>query len=221
MKQNAKQLIALVLMVTATVVAVQLRPVKIAHSTDTKLSSLLPENFFGWTKVDSLSSAIVNPEVQSQLNEIYSETVSQVYQDKSGHLIMVAIAYGDTQSRQMQVHRPEVCYASQGFQILHKEKGAIESNGHEIPVMRLVAQQSSRVEPITYWIRIGDKVVRGNLEQGFARLTYGLKGSVPDGLLFRVSTISQDVRQSFLVEEKFINELIGTLDQKKLKMLIG
>lgn len=207
-------------MVVAAVLAMAMKPVKSVNAKQIKIVDLLPNQFGDWKKVETLSSAIVNPEVKSQLDEIYSETVSQVYQNARGDLIMVAIAYGDTQSRQMQVHRPEVCYAAQGFQIVEKEKQVIQTNIVELPVMHLVAKQGNRVEPITYWIRIGDKIVRGNVEQGLARLSYGLKGKIPDGLLFRVSTISNDTKSAFLLEEAFIIKLLPAL-KNNVSVIIG
>jgi EpsI family protein len=134
---------------------------------------------------------------------------------------MLSLAYGADQSTENRIHRPEVCYPAQGFLLRNKEKGMIDEGGLNIPVMRLVAEMGNRNEPLTYWIRFGDKVVRGSIEQSLARIRFGLQGSVPDGLLFRVSEVNQDVQQSFKRQEAFIGSLLESLAPEAKKMLIG
>jgi len=60
---------------------------------------------------------------------------------------------------------------------------------------RLVAQREERVEPISYWMRIGYDNANG-IWPPSAKLGYGLRGC-PDGVLFRVSTIGVPPELSF------------------------
>src|ERR1700677_940307 len=133
------------------------------------------------------------------------------YTNSQSKRIMLSIAYGDNQNRKLQVHRPEVCYAAQGYNISAMSRQVLKTDNATIPIMQMVAQQGARVEPITYWVLIGDKVVRGNLEQGFARVIYGLSGVIPDGLLFRVSTISGDAGDAYATEQAYVNALMQAL----------
>ena len=87
--------------------------------------------------------------------------------------------------------------------------------------MRIVANQGQRVEPITYWIRIGEKPLRGNLEQGFARLFYGLQGKVADGLLFRVSSLSNNSVEAYNIQTDFVGELLNAVPTAERPKLIG
>ena len=117
---------------------------------------------------------------------------------------MLSIAYGGEQSRTLQVHRPEVCYVAQGFRVSDMRKDDLQLGGaRHVPVMRLVGQLGQRREPITYWVRFGHDVVRGNLEQGVSRLRHGLKGEIPDGLLFRVSTLSDNYESAYRAQDRF------------------
>lgn len=134
---------------------------------------------------------------------------------------MLSIAYGGNQSREFQVHRPETCYAAQGFKIDTMVKGTLSTTSGDIPVMRMVANQGERHEPITYWVKIGQKLLRGNLEQGFARLEYGLQGKIPDGLLFRVSSLSTNREEAYRQQGVFVNELLNAVAPTEKFKLIG
>jgi EpsI family protein len=134
---------------------------------------------------------------------------------------MLAVAYGGDQSKATQVHKPEVCYPMQGFQISNMVTGALDTLEGRIPIMRMVATQGQRVEPITYWIAVGDTVVRGALEQNLARLKYGLTGTVPDGILVRVSTISRNPEASYALQKEFINGLLAAMPPEQAARLIG
>jgi EpsI family protein len=87
--------------------------------------------------------------------------------------------------------------------------------------MNLVAKLGQRNEPVTYWVRIGEKVVRGNLEQGFARLGYGLSGVVADGVLFRVSSISNQSDRAYALQKQFINDLLASVPANTKSYLLG
>ena len=58
-----------------------------------------------------------------------------------------------------------------------------------IVLTRLMATREERIEPISYWMRIGYDVTNSNLARNALKLEYGLRGWIPDGALFRVSTL--------------------------------
>jgi EpsI family protein len=159
--------------------------------------------------------------VQADLDKIYQLTLSRTYVNTKGEQVMLSIAYGGDQSREMQVHRPEVCYSAQGFQISKMKKIDLKMPTGNIPAMQLTARQGTRIEQITYWVRIGTDTVRGNLEQGFMRLKYGLTGNIPDGILFRVSTITEDEKQAYETQSIFIRDILHALSPKNRFRLSG
>jgi EpsI family protein len=134
---------------------------------------------------------------------------------------MLSLAYGANQSRDLQIHRPEVCYSAQGFQIISTQKTSLPISTGDIPAMQLVAKLGQRNEPITYWVRIGENVVRGNLEQGFARMQYGLSGVVADGILFRVSSIGTDNTKAYASQQQFIDDLLNSVPTSTRAYLLG
>jgi len=88
-------------------------------------------------------------------------------------------------------------------------------------VMQLVAKQGTRNEPITYWIRIGDTVARGWFEQNLARLRYGLDGKIADGVLVRISTISNDEPDSYRIQQTFLTAMLQAVNREDRFRLVG
>lgn len=187
----------------------------------TTLANLIPTTFGDWKELPQSGRQVVNPQQTAILDEIYSETLSRVYVNSSGAVIMLSLAYGANQSRDLQIHRPEVCYSAQGFQIISTNKTSLSTGVGDVPAMQLVAKLGQRNEPITYWVRIGEKVVRGNLEQGFARMQYGLNGVVADGILFRVSSIATDNTQAYASQKQFIDDLLKSVPADTRSYLLG
>lgn len=185
------------------------------------LEALIPTKFGGWSIDRNVVPLEVAPDVAKTLSTIYDKTLSRTYVNSSGQRIMLSLAYGANQSRALQLHKPEVCYVAQGFRINSLEKSDLTLNNVAVPVMRMVAEQGARVEPITYWMRIGDSVARGWYEQNMARFNYGLKGAIPDGLLFRISNISQDPVSSYELQDLFVRDLLLALDDAGRHMVLG
>ena len=191
------------------------------HRPPLNLEAGIPRTFADWRVDTGLAPVTVSPDIQAELDKIYSQTVTRTYINSRGERIMLAVAYGGDQSRTTQVHKPEVCYPMQGFQISELVNGMLDTGAGSIPIMRLVAMQGPRVEPITYWIAVGDTVVRGALEQNLARLKYGLTGTVPEGILVRVSNISRDAAKSYALQEQFVSQMLAAMPKDEAARLIG
>ena len=185
------------------------------------LETMIPKEFGGWKLDPTVMPLLVSPDAEAMLNKIYNQTLSRTYIDSGGKRIMLSIAYGGDQTRDLQVHKPEVCYVSQGFQIGEMTKAVVDTAIGQIPVMRLMAKQGARNEPITYWIRMGDSVTRGWWEQNMARLSYGLTGIVPDGLLVRVSNISSDEQDSYRIQQVFLSAMLQGVRKEDRAWLVG
>jgi len=189
-----------------------------------QFEKLIPKQFGDWTLVESgLSNNIVNPEQQEAINSVYSQVVSRVYEEKTtGRRLILSVAYGDNQTYSKQLHRPEACYSTAGFKITDYREEVVKVIGKQINMNRMTAIAGPRVEYISYWIRIGDKVISGPaLSLNYARMAMGLKGYIADGLLFRVSEISNDEKESYALQEKFIQDLLRSLSPVGQNVLIG
>ena len=184
------------------------------------LETMIPKQIGDW-KLDETITPIFSPDVQANLDRIYNQMLNRTYINSQGERIMLTIAYGGDQNATMQVHRPEVCYPALGFRVGETSKDFIDTDGAKIPVMKLVATQGPRIEPITYWVMIGESAVRGHIEQFFARLKYGLTGEIPYGILIRVSTISANESQSYRTEEQFVRDMLRAVPVQDRRILTG
>ena len=185
------------------------------------LEAMIPKQFGEWKQDETVAPIMLSPDVQAGLDKIYNQMLNRTYINSQGEQIMLSIAYGGEQSYSMQVHRPEMCYPAQGFQVGAMSKGLIDVGGVKLPVMKLVATQGPRIEPIIYWVMMGDSAVRGNMEQHLARLKYGLTGKIPFGIVIRVSTISANEAQSYRTEEQFVRDMLGAMPVKHRTILTG
>lgn len=209
-----RNLTLLALMLAASGMAMALRPKHLTADQAPQISyeQIIPKSFGDWIAEENKNTLVVNPQQEEQLNSLYSEIVTRTYTNRlTGKKVMLSIAYGADQTRNNQVHKPEVCYPAQGFQLLRTHKDQTHTDSGDIPVMRVLTRLGPRIEPVTYWIRVGDTVVRGAVEQNLARLQFGLRGSLPDGLLFRVSTIEDDPEPAYKLHDAFVGDLLKTL----------
>lgn len=182
--------------------------------------NIIPKQFGNWKIDDTLPIILGDPGQLALLDKIYSQNISRTYLSKTGQRLMLAVAYGYNQSDEMQVHKPEVCYPAQGFKVIGKTSGLLKTQFKTIPVTYLETQKGPRREFVSYWILVGDQVVQGDINRKLQQLKFGLKGVIPDGLLFRVSTIGATDKE-FIVQKQFISELLESLGYESSKKLIG
>ncbi len=185
------------------------------------LEIMIPLAFGQWKIGPSSATTIVNPETQAAIDKIYNQTLSRTYINNHDERVMLSIAYGANQSTDLHVHRPEQCYAASGFDIDTTVNALVDTPIGRIPVMHLVAKQGTRNEPITYWIRVGDSLTRSWIEQKLAAIGYSLTGKVPDGLLFRVSTISNNEQDSFRIQQVFLSDILQAVRSEDRYWLVG
>lgn len=221
-KSLPRAIVVALMMASAAAVAVVLKPD--LHMSDmsslAKLEEIVPESFGNWRVEKNMGGGVVNPQTEEFLKTIYDETLSRTYINAEGKRIMLSLAFGADQTKATQVHRPEVCYPAQGFQIKSSQKVLLPVESG-LPAMRLVAVAGQRVEPITYWIVVGDSVVRGSVEQKIAIIKHGMNGVIPHGLLFRVSTIGSDFDNQFSIQQQFATDLHHALSDDAKKRLYG
>ena len=114
-----------------------------------------------------------------------------------------------------------MCYPAQGFVVQNNEAVLLATAFGDIPVRRLFTTMGARQEPVTYWFTIGDKAVQGKLQKRLVDLRYGLTGRIPDGMLFRVSSIDPDQARAYQMQDQFINQLLQAVSTTERKRLSG
>ncbi len=186
-----------------------------------KLENLVPRAFGNWTELPS--TGVVTPESDDSLAaKLYAQTVSRVMTDGNGKAVMAMLAYGDTQSDQLQLHRPEVCYPAFGFALLESAPAPIQLSPDAIVSgRRLTAQSTVRTEHIAYWTRIGEALPQTSDEQRTAKLKLALRGVIPDGILVRISNLEPTPGEGFLLNQRFAAELVGAMSAVGRRALVG
>ena len=212
-----------ILMVSSGVLTMALTPTqKIADQQEKiDLEIMIPAKFGDWQIDKSIVPLQVDAETQAQLDKIYNQTLARTYVNSRNERIMLSVAYGGDQSDNLAVHKPEVCYYVQGFEIMKTLSDELTTQYGKLPIKRLLAVKGNRNEPITYWVTVGDKAVLPGLDQKLQQLRYGLTGNVPDGMLVRISSIDDDNNKAYQLQTIFIQDLLLAVNVKERVKLIG
>lgn len=210
------------LMVLASAAGVTVRPTHKATAGDAfSLEQAVPKRFGDWRELEQQSAQVVNPQTQQLLDKLYSQILSRTYVDSSGYRVMLSLAYGDDQRGGLAAHKPEVCYPAQGFELLSSGDSTIETRYGAIAARRLRTKLGNRDEPLTYWFNVGDTTIRNKLEQRIVEMRLGLSGRIPDGLLFRVSSIDEHPDRAYKMQEAFVKDLLEAVGSKDRARLAG
>ena len=223
MKLNHTAIALAALMCGASIAGYAARPgAKAADKgNEISLDTMVPKNFGDWTELPDQGAQVVNPQTKELLDKLYSQILTRTYVDKHGYRVMLSMAYGDDQRGGLQAHRPEVCYPAQGFKLGAVQDGALPTAFGSIEVRRLTTSIGRRNEPVTYWLTVGDQVIKSTFDKRIAEIRLGLTGQIPDGLLFRVSSIDADDAHGFAMQQKFAADMMAAVPPKARKQLSG
>ena len=188
---------------------------------DFKLDAVVPAAFGTWRVDASVVPIAPTPDVQENLDKLYGQIVSRTYINDRGERMMLVVAWGGDQSDSLKAHRQEVCYTAQGFAVNDVRRDALQVNGAAVPLVRMHAVNGTRSEPVSYWFTMGDRVVLGRADRLVAQISYGLAGTIPDGLLVRVSNLSRDVPASYAAQDDFLRSLLAAAEPAGRRKLAG
>lgn len=207
-------LLIVALLLIATGAAEGLRPDRtFVRGTNTiNLETQIPANFGQWHVINASQPILPNPEIQKNVEKTYEQVLARTYINGDGRSVMLTAAYVANQPNEMtQVHRPEICYRAQGFSVETLRDDTVAFGGNGLPLRRVLATRGTRNEPLSYWITVGDKAVLPGLGRKLEQLRLGLTGWVADGMLIRVSIISDQQDQAFAIQDQFLQELAAQM----------
>jgi EpsI family protein len=194
------------------------------------LAAAIPTSFGDWREIKT-DVAQVDPTgggqgAERDTENPYDEVVMRTYTNSRGELIMLALAYGTNQRQEVKIHRPELCYVSQGFELVARSPVALRgaASGQPVNAQRMLVLAPGRAEAVSYWIRIGNMYSRSPWATRYYIFKEGLKGRALDGILVRVSQVVADRSRVndalFVRQEQFIADLTRALSPRDRGLLI-
>lgn len=180
---------------------------------DMDLEAVVPDKFGVWRRDTASATGVVDPQTKAFIDSIYTRTLARLYVADDGYRIMLSIAYSrDHSDNRDSLHRPEICYPASGFNILSQADTEIATPYGKVSARRLITRLgAARPEPVTYWVMIGEHAVVTGTDRKLASLRYTSRGLIPDGLLFRVSSIDPNADDAFVRQDQFIREFVAAL----------
>ena len=220
-----KSYLIAVTMVIAAFFSIVLTPKADEGAEVPDFEAMIPKVFGEWKMLDTpIIQANLVPQGGEDERFPYDAVLTRAYRDGGGNVMLLAIAYTKNQKQERKIHRPELCYYGQGYSVKRIASKRHDIAGQSVYVQQLLARQRSRMEPVTYWIRLGDRTVDGPWNMRTQILWKGLKGESLDGTLVRVSSISsgrRDINDAFEAQERFIDELIQQVPSSMRYALLG
>lgn len=180
---------------------------------------VLPQSFGQWRSLPP--DRVVLPPADAMSQAAYQQLSVAAYSDGRGPAIVALVAYGAVQTHALQLHRPETCYPSSGFQILSLEPAAVNISGRQVHANWMAAQRGERIDRLFYWTRIGSSFTTGSWDQRLAIARHAFAANPADGVLVRLSveaTATPDTDKRIL---SFLREWVAALDEKGRRVLLA
>lgn len=180
---------------------------------DKAFEALFPKKFGDWATLP-VSELIMPPE-GDLTDKLYQHILTRTYVNGNGDGVMLLIAYNSQQVNNVQVHRPEICYAASGFEIRDSKPYDLDlGGGKKVPTSIVRAERLSRIENIIYWTRIGEDFPQSWLSQRIAMTKANLEGYYADGLLVRASAVDNDEAKAVALVSDFLRQMAASSPPK-------
>jgi EpsI family protein len=186
---------------------------------DRKLEAIIPQKIGPWSFYSK--SGLVVPPSDELSDALYAQLLTRVYVAAEQLPIMLLIAQGNSQTGVLQVHRPEVCYPTGGYELSAPSNLDVDTSPGKLSTIAFTATADARIEQLIYWTRVGRDLPRSWSEQRWAVAKANLQGELPDAVLVRISTVSPDETQAFGVLETFARDLIRAVPASARQFLTG
>jgi EpsI family protein len=196
-------------------------PVRASES----LAQSIPTQFGDWKEV-SFAADQIDPGKgtvdEPSMDRPYDDVLMRAYGNSQGDIVLLAVAYGRNQRQEVKIHRPDVCYTAQGFELVERTASALPFN---VPGMRMLVKAPGRTEAVSYWIRIGSAFTENPWAIRYHIFKQGLAGKAVDGVLVRASRIEQAKGVTpgtrYRVQEQFLGDLVHALPPAARRLLLG
>ena len=183
------------------------------------LSPLVPDSVGKWQSAEG-KGIVLPPADEAQANRFYDDIVTRYYWSDTEPTMMLLLAYSTEQSGTLQIHRPESCYPAAGFTLKPRGNLAMTALGRQFDAQLCSADTPERSEQLLYWTRVGNEFPKSWHDQSSDLRKMNLRGYIPDGMLVRISTLSNDFEAARASMQDFARSLLAA-DTDLSKYLIG
>jgi EpsI family protein len=217
------------MLATAAAVMV-LQPEPVVAGSEPLLAQTVPTAFGEWKEVAFVGEQ-VDPAKSADdpsMDRPYDDVLMRAYGNSRGDIVLLTLAYGRNQRQEVKIHRPDVCYTAQGFQLVSRSPVSFPVTGvggKGVDGMRMLVTAPGRTEAVSYWIRIGDVFTDNAWSIRYHIFAQGLAGRAVDGMLVRASQIVTDSSsvspERYRVQERFLADLVRALPKAARRQLVG
>ena len=183
-----------------------------------RLDDLVPKSIGNWNFVRA--SGLVVPVDDPFERTIYAQTLTRVYSDGVHSPVMLLLAQNGGQTGFLQIHRPEICYTAGGYQISDVMPHPIQWGPSVVPANRMDATAGGATEYVVYWTRVGDRIPSSWKQQKLAVAEQNLEGVIPDAILVRISTVSDDPASALSTIDNFVRALLQSIPESRRSVFI-
>lgn len=117
----------------------------------------------------------------------YDQVLTRIYVASDQPAVMLLIAYGSAQDASLALHRPESCYPAAGYEVSETITADLRGTIGKQRAITMTAARQDRVEQLYYWTRVGSQFPTSQIEEDWAIFTANLHGTLPEGVLVRLS----------------------------------
>lgn len=183
-----------------------------------KLDDIVPKTIGRW-KFVAASGLVVPPDDQLS-RALYSQLLTRIYSDGENPAVMLLIAQSGSQTGVLQIHRPETCYTASGYQISAVNPHPIQVGSSVLPANSMDATVDGITEHVIYWTRVGNRLPASWKQQRLAVAEQNLRGIIPDAILVRVSTVSNDADGARAALNSFTRALLDSVPVDRRSVFI-
>ena len=183
-----------------------------------KLDALVPKTIGAWKFV--AASGLVVPPNDQLSRALYSNLLTRVYSDGQNPPVMLLVAQSGSQTGVLQIHRPETCYTAGGYHISAVTPQPIQVGSFIVPANSMNASVDGVIEHVIYWTRVGDRMPASWRQQRLAVAEQNIRGIIPDAILVRVSTVTDDANGARATLQAFVRALVGSLPPNRRDVFI-
>jgi EpsI family protein len=213
---------------TSAILAFAVTPKLAGNENVPQLDSTVPHAFGEWVELPSpLAQVSLSTGGDTTIDQPYDQTVLRTYRNNGGQVVQLALAWGANQRQEVKIHRPDLCYVAQGYRVQSLVDQTFQQirtqQGGPVKGKHMIAESGSRIEAVSYWIRIGDLYSEDAVDTRLKIFRDGLAGKVPDGILVRASISGRNINEAnqlFPLVDAFLEELVASLGPPTRAVLV-